>query len=155
MVHDLSLGTLLLTADSLSARSDELPAAEVAAWEGARTRWHAQAVSHAAAVEAKARAELPHRLNLWRSFLQDLEEKPSEAGTYRAEVRHRVMIERLTEALGGRTGPDGMASLGVLDERLRRRFLARPFVWESSLRKVYPESRFWYLYGGPEAGVLR
>jgi hypothetical protein len=155
MVHDLSLGTLLLTIDSLAARADELTPAEGAAWDRARLRWGAEASSHAAAIEAKARAELPHRLNLWRSFLQDLEEKPSEAGTYVVEVRHRVMIERLTGSLEGRAGPEGMASLGPLDEKLRRRFVAGPFVWESALRRAYPEPRYWYLYGHPDAGALR
>ena len=149
MVHDLSLGTMMLTIDSLTAKADELTPAESAAWNRAQLRWEAVASSHAAAIEAKARAEVPHRLNLWRSFLQDLVEKASETERYASEVRHRVIIERLLPIAGADAGEDIVASLRSSDTHLRAHSVPAAFIWEAVLSAVYPADTFWFLYRLP------
>jgi hypothetical protein len=44
-------------------------------------------------------------------------------------------------------------ALGELDSRLRRRFDHGPFAWDRRLARLYPASRFWYLYGTPRSGT--
>jgi hypothetical protein len=155
MVHDLSLGTMLLTIDSLTAGAEELTPAERAAWDRARLRWGAEVSSRAAAVEGKARAELPHRLNLWRSFLQDLAEKSSESERYAGEVRHRVIIERLAELSGALPDVGLGRRVAEADQALRSRFEPGAFIWDAPLAALYPQTGFWFLYGRPAKPAAR
>jgi hypothetical protein len=146
--RDLSLGGLLLAADALAATADGFAPASRAVWEKARRQWQEESDRHAASIERKASAELSHRLNLWRAYLQDLEEKPREAESYAIEVRHRVIIDRLLKILAGRE-VDKLSRLVQIDDLLRPLFRPGPFVWPAELKQVYPEKSFWYLYGGP------
>jgi hypothetical protein len=147
MVHDLSLGLLLLTAEGLKAEAPELAAPLSAAWEQARARWEAVLTSQPAAVEAKARAEIPHRLNLWKAYLQDLDDDPKAVAAYAGEVRHRAVLDQLADLLGGRAPAEAAGALSALDERLRGMFAPGPFVWEAELESRYPRAKYWYLYG--------
>lgn len=147
MRQDLSLGLLLLTADSLSARAEELSEADRAVLAEADRRWEAERVSQASAVARKAEAELRSRINLWRAYVQDLEEKPKEAASYAVEVRHRAIVERLQEVLGGRTEDRLRHRLAELDSRLRGSWTPGPFVWDPALEGRYPRSAYWFLYG--------
>jgi len=146
--QDLSLGGMLLAADALSALPDDVGRELHTRTDQALRLWETERTSKAAAIEAKAGAELPHRLNLWRAYLQDLTEKPNEAAAYATEVRHRVIIERLLPILRGSVGA-GAGQLARADEQLRLRFRPGRFAWPSELEQVYPEGSFWYLYGGP------
>ena len=142
--QDLSLGGLLLAADALSTLPDDLARELRTRTDQALRLWETERASKAAAIEAKAGAELPHRLNLWRAYLQDLAEKPNEAAAYATEVRHRVIIERLQEVLESRSA---RAEVDRLDATLRAWLLPGRFVWEDNLQSSYPPARFWYLYG--------
>ena len=146
MAQDLSLGGLLLAADALSVLPDDAGHELHTRTDQALRLWEAERTSKGAAIEAKAGAEFPHRLNLWRAYLQDLAEKPNEAATYGTEVRHRVIIERLWEVQGSRSA---LAELDCLDATLRTWLVLGPFVWEDNLQSTYPPARFWYLYGRP------
>jgi len=146
--QDLSLGGLLLAADALSSLPDDITPELRTRTDQALRLWETERTSKGAAIEAKAGAELPHRLNLWRAYLQDLAEKPNEASAYNTEVRHRVIIERLLSILRGSVGAEA-GQLARADEQLRLRFRPGRFAWPSELEQVYPEGPFWYLYGGP------
>ncbi|MBF8255311.1 MAG: hypothetical protein HW375_218 [Anaerolineales bacterium] len=146
MAQDLSLGGLLLAADALSTLPDDIAPGLQTRTDQALRLWEAERTSKGAAIEAKAGAEFPHRLNLWRAYLQDLAEKPNEAAAYATEVRHRVIIERLREIQGSRST---LAELDRLDATLRTWLVPGRFVWEDNLQSTYPPARFWYLYGRP------
>jgi hypothetical protein len=138
---------MLLAADALSFLPNEVTSELHTSADQALRLWETERTSKAAAIEAKAGAELPHRLNLWRAYLQDLAEKPNEAAAYATEVRHRVIIERLLPFLRGSVGP-GAGRLARADEQLRLRFRAGQFAWPPELKQAYSEGLFWYLYGG-------
>jgi len=147
--HDLSLGGLILAGDMLRATEGELSPSDRSRWSRLQARWEEERGRRAAAVERKAAAELPMRLNLWRSYLSDLGENPRDARDYSVEIRNRVIIERLAEVLGDRRG-GAAVPISRLDEVLHRWFAPGPFIWPEVLRHAYPEDRYWYLHGGPE-----
>jgi len=149
MAQDLSLGSLLLAADTLSVLGPGLDPLRRGEWERARTSWEAAQAAHPGGLSAKARAELPHRLNLWKAYLQDLAEKPADASAYAVEVRHRVLLDRLADVAGGRPDPSPARALEAADRTLRSWMIAGPFVWAPPLVAAYPRQRFWYLYGLP------
>ncbi len=153
MKQDLSLGGILLGRDALQASEGELSEPARAEWSRLRTRWETERIRHAAAIERKAAAELPLRVNLWRGYLSDLAEKPEEERSYPVEVRNRVIIEGLAELLGHRSGA-GTVPLERLDEALRKWLAPGSFVWPEVLRSGYPQGRYWYLYGQPELGRI-
>lgn len=154
MAQDLSLGSLLLAFDVLHASRPALAPADQARWDHLRLRWEAERAAQPAVIEAKASAEVPRRLSLWRAYMQELGERPAEADEYASEVRHRVIIDRLQGALGGRSQGTPIALIDRLDRALRPWLEQAPFLWGQNLRAAYPEARFWYLYGHPERGRI-
>nr|BAL56945.1 hypothetical protein HGMM_F45G04C18 [uncultured Chloroflexota bacterium] len=134
----LTIGQLLLTRLRLSARGLLSPADE-SRWTSVRQRWRA-------AWEKKASHEFNSRLNLWKNYLEDYFESPSNyAADYPGEVRQRVILELLTQEISAPLPQAAM--LTVLDERLRTVLIPGPFVWEEELGAVFPKETWWYLYG--------
>jgi hypothetical protein len=141
--QDLSLGGLLLMQDDLRGEVS-LPAAGRRRLDELDERWASLRESHAGALARKARRERRMRVRLWKAYLTDLGETPGLVEEYPHQVRQRVMFERLEE-LG--TAADEPR----LDDPLRDRFRAGPFVWDEALKGAYPRERYWFLYGRPEA----
>jgi len=89
--------------------------------------------------EKKTAYETASRLRLWSQFLTEQyhDEGPHRAH-YAASVRERVILELLNcEA----------PHLAELDALLRARFVPGSFVWHEAFQNVFPQSKFWYLYG--------
>jgi hypothetical protein len=101
-------------------------------------------------LERKAAQELRSRLNLWRAYLFDIEERVDTTENYPHEVRNRVMFEHLAD-LSIRQ-PDTKLQVDEmrnLDTRLRSFFAPGEFVWDARLEGIYPQNTFWFLYGLP------
>lgn len=134
----LTLGQLLLTRLRIQARGFLLPEEEDRL-EQIRRRWPA-------AWEKKARREFNSRLNLWKNYLEDYFESPSNyAADYPQEVRLRVILALLRQEIS--PPPPEEETLAALDARLRTVFIPGPFVWEANLCAVFPQQTWWYLYG--------
>ncbi len=143
---DLSLGQVLLFQDALLAYEQGAEAEERKKLADAR-RSIAEVLNRwAAAAGRKANSELPQRLHLWQAFLIDTREEPSSAAEYPAQVRTRVIAERLL-SLVGNAMPAERQRLQALDSALKAVFAAGPFLWEEPLSRVYDRATFWYLYG--------
>lgn len=146
----LTLGGLKLVLDELRVQESEMDAAQSgrlhrleSTLEGIHRRW-------VVAWERKAARELGSRANLFRAYLVDLEEGEVGVESYPHEVRNRVMAERLVdEAMRQPEGEEAIEGLQALDARLRARFKPGPFIWGEPLRRVYPRTTFWFLYGLP------
>ncbi|MFM8322997.1 MAG: hypothetical protein ACKOC5_18970 [Chloroflexota bacterium] len=105
----------------------------------------------------KCRQDFRARLNLWTNFLNEYRDRPAaNADRYAYEVQRRVQLQLL--APEARDLPTAeLESLGGLDALLRALLVPGPFAWETALQPAFPESLFWYLYGGlrsdlPDAG---
>ncbi len=146
----LSLGGLLLALDAVSALEPDLAPAQATRALRLQRKWESQVNRWARALGRKAAREAKMRLDLWRAYLADLEDSPKGAEDYAHEVRQRVIAERLLDFVPDEEEARWLRSgLRGADVRLRAWFRAGPFVWEERLERVYPQSRYWFLYGLP------
>ena len=147
----LTLGGLILTLDELNAQEKDLSPSQASdlyklrlQMEKVRTKW-------TVGLERKAAQELRSRLNLWRAYLVDIEERIETPENYIFQVRYRVMFERLANlAVQQPEIKPQVEEMRSLDLRLRRIFVPGAFVWDPRLEDIYPRDTFWYLYGLPQ-----
>jgi hypothetical protein len=95
----------------------------------------------------KATAEYRARLTLWNNFLDEYRKRPpAHHDRYAFEVTRRVQLELLgDEAL---ELPAALpVALHGLDLIVKTLLVGGAFVWEASLAPVFPETRYWFLYG--------
>jgi hypothetical protein len=150
--QDLSLGALLLTADSLAAANIPLSPDDRGRADRLLLRWDEEQARRPAALERKALRELPQRLNLWRAYLTDLAENPREARSFSTDVRNRVLLSRLLPVLSDRSETETWEQrAAALDAALRPIWHPGAFVWDDYLTPAYPREEYWFLYGGPAA----
>ncbi len=146
----LTLGGILLTIDELTAQEGEMTSSQAAAWLQIRSLFAHNQVKWEVGIEQKAVRELHSRLNLWRAYLTDLEEKKEGPENYVHEVRQRVMFQRLLDPASKHPEVELLsASAQSLDSKLRAYFITGPFIWDERLERLYPPPAFWYLYGAP------
>ena len=146
----LTLGAMQLTLDQLEAMHSEMTGAQSAGHRKVMAQVDLLRRKHAVALERKAAREAVTRLNLWRAFVNELEESPARAGNYAYEVRHRVMLARLAEKASQSAELEAtLDHVRAIDRRLRRLFVQDAFIWDQRLQKTYPPERYWYLYGHP------
>ncbi|HZW03937.1 MAG TPA: hypothetical protein VFF68_08415 [Anaerolineaceae bacterium] len=148
-VPRLTIGNLLLSLKRLSAadwsdeRAQELERLQQKIGD-VRKRWRAH-------WEKKASEEYFSRLPRWQQFVIEMGgATPPSRQEYAYQVRLRVILDLLADDIG--EAPDVRQSpLSNLDQVLRRRLESDGFIWDDRLRAEFPEDRFWYLYGVPQA----
>jgi hypothetical protein len=146
----LTLGGLLLILDELSAQNPEMTPKEAMRYdklirkvEGIHGQWRV-------AVENKAGQELKARLNMWRAYLQDLEEKHEWIENYSREVRTRVMLHHLMAIIGSKPELETeYKMINNLDKRIWDFVIPGKFIWDDLLQPIYPKEKFPYLYTRP------
>jgi hypothetical protein len=98
----------------------------------------------------KSLAESSTRINLWRAYLQDIQEAERTPGNYAYEVRHRVILQLLSELTEIMDDDSLQDQIRGLDGMLRG-MLSEPseFIWDEPLSEVYPAEQYWFLYRRP------
>jgi hypothetical protein len=146
----LTLGGLFLTLDELNAQEKDMSPSQVADYYKLKLQMEKVHKKWAVGLERKAAQELRSRLNLWRAYLMDLEEKTDTPENYGHEVRYRVMFEYLADLATRQPEIEPQVmEMRSLDVRLRKIFVPGAFVWDPQLEDIYPRDTFWYLYGLP------
>jgi hypothetical protein len=146
----LTLGGLMLTLNELKAQEKDLPPSHRAAYDKLLLQMERVRVKWTVGLERKAAQELRSRLNLWRAYLYDIEERVDTAENYPYEVRYRVMFEHLADlSIRQPETEPHVDEMRSLDTRLRSIFVPGTFVWDARLENIYPQTTFWYLYGLP------
>lgn len=102
-----------------------------------RSKWHS-------VWERKAGREIHARLNLWKNYLQELQDK-SDPTLFPQQVRWRVMLQLLGSEIS--TSPQELKNVDTLDLILKSIWLPGTFIWEPRLSIAFPEQEYWYLYG--------
>ncbi len=146
----LSLGGLLTALAELRARAGELSEAEQRALQDLEQAWQKLSQRRSAALRQKALAEARQRVNLWRAYLQDLEEGQASVDDYAQAAYHRTALDSLRPLL--EDSPEGRAMLeeaARFDSRLRQRWRPGRFIGPESAAPAHPHDRHWWLYGQP------
>jgi len=146
----LTLGGLILILDELNAQEKDLSPSLASDLHKLRLQMEKVRTKWTVAMERKAAQELRTRLNLWRAFLVDVEERVETPENYSHEVRYRVMFERLASlAIQQPEIKPRVEEMQSLDFRLKKIFVPGDFVWDPRFEGIYPRDPFWYLYGLP------
>lgn len=132
---------LLLAQQRLASQSDLSSSAQavLAEFNRLRAQWRT-------AWEKKVLKDLTARLTQWGAFLEEYRSQRAEnAGRYAYEVRLRVMIDLLAQAL-----PELPAEIQnrvtMLDTVLQANLQPGGFIWQPELQEAFPALRFAYLY---------
>jgi hypothetical protein len=102
--------------------------------------------------EKRIRRELRSRINSWQWFVDDCQANKRSCITYYAtEAELRTLIEHIFEfGHSFRNMDDLQARLVKLDALFRLWFKPGSFIWRGDLEQIYPQERFWWLYGLPD-----
>ncbi|MFN2216014.1 MAG: hypothetical protein ACK2TS_03650 [Anaerolineales bacterium] len=145
----LTLGGLFLAKARLEACSLELEEKKI--FTEAQKQMEFLTLKWRVAFENKIQREIPSRLNLWQNYLTEFWAAPDEhADEYAQEIRWRVMIQLLVNAVGGDYNESTF--LKALDDRLRFSFLPGEFIWAEELSAKFNEKEYWFLYGNLTVG---
>ena len=146
----LTLGNLLLTLDELDAQKAEMSDKQKIEYSDLKKRFEQIRDKWAAAMERKATFEIGARLNLWKSYIQDVEQDSEMMENYAHEVRNRLLLSRLIDLVGGDSGLEkSKGRIRQLDKILSQYVSPGEFVWDDRLRSIYPPERFPFLYLQP------
>jgi hypothetical protein len=143
----LTLGNLLLCFDHLEALRPQFSVQSEATLRKHELFWQQATEKWKTAIRNKASQEASARINIWRSYLMDLDDGKAREFTYSHEIRNRVIIERV---LSFGLSVEGLnADLQSLDQLLRSLTVPGDFQWEPELKTQYPPEPYWFLYRMP------
>jgi hypothetical protein len=147
----LTLGAILLILDELKAQRADLTQTQSIQLEELRGQVERAQLKWPAAIERKAKREYRARLNLWKAYLQDIEQDPEMILDYAQEVRNRVIISRLSECIDRMASTETDESPHRLDQPIWSLTSPGDFIWDKRLMAVYPSEKYPYLYRQPRA----
>lgn len=143
----LTLGSILLSLAKLSARA--LSPQERSEYARLRSELESTRTHWQVAWEQKARREFHARLMLWRDYIEDYRQNPTEhADRYTFEVSRRVMLDLLSQETRDLPHTE-LELLSGLDNVLQAKLPSGGFVWEDDLSTAFPSGKYWYLYRQP------
>jgi hypothetical protein len=149
----LTVGGLTLILNELHVQHEGMSPSQRIAHDKLQGQMDKVRMKWAVALERKAAEELRSRLNLWRAYLHDIEERIDTGENYPHEVRNRAMFEYLADlSIRQPEVEPRVSEMKSLDARLRSLFVPGEFVWDQRLVDIYPKSPYWYLYGTPRPG---
>ncbi len=91
--------------------------------------------------------EIKSRLDSLRWFIDESGEDLTRGrANYPFEVRNRQRIEEILKELAGDLPQTLAAELAAVDSQLSAMRMGSEFVWDTSLRSVFPQKPYWYLY---------
>lgn len=95
--------------------------------------------------EKKVDLEIPFRIGLWQSSIEEMMDDGLIDHSFIAQVKNRVLIELLIDEIRI-VQPDLKDKLEKVDQSLRRISKEGSFLWEQSLSALFPIQKFWFLY---------
>jgi hypothetical protein len=147
----LTIANLLLALNELEAQEAEIAPVLSSKSSSLQTRWEALHTKWRSAVESKASGEMGARLNLWKAYMVELEEKKGRQLNYAQEVTHRVRFALLHEHIGNASAPDDLIDLmQAVDSQALALTAPSEFVWDARLEPIYPREDYIFLYRTPK-----
>lgn len=104
-----------------------------------RTRFH-----------ERLQTEMKSRLNTLKYFLDEAgDDRQRFRANFPSEMRNRQRIEEILKQVGAEIAPELKERLSSIDQRIRVVAGASGFIWDETLKGVYPQMPYWYLYVRP------
>jgi hypothetical protein len=151
LMPQLTLGGYLLRERRLLLLRHLLSAEDQVRLDTAVARFKQALDDRTVRFETKAHQEMPARIRQWREHLRDIREG-QYASNYATIVEGRAMLAAFIDYLGAspfQLDPTIPQRLAALDQELRNRWQAGPFIWPDGWQPAYPEAEYWWLYGKP------
>lgn len=146
----MSGGDLLSRIQRLAADRSQLPAAQQAAFDAARSRVEKGIYSLRTRFHQRLAREMKARLDSLNWFLDECAADPRRCRSeYPYEIRNRQRIDAILNELGSDAPADLKRQVSRVDERVRMLVKPGNFAWDSRLEKAFPRDRYWYLYVTP------
>lgn len=147
----LTLGAILLILDELQAQQVGMSPPQSIQYQKLNRQVERVWLKWAAAIERKANSESRARLNMWKAFIQDLEQSPEMILDYPQEVRNRVILSRLSEYQNKMNLMETTQILQHLDRIIWNSTSPGGFIWDEHLMPIYSPEKYPYLYRQPQA----
>lgn len=142
----LSLGALLLTLDELHALQAEMNPLQAQTYDEQTLKFERFSEKYRVAIENKAAREEITRTNLWRAFLEDMQEDPDVVDEYARQVRNRVLMVKLGRIASG-------DQVSVADQEIDAWIFLESdpveFLWDKRLMPIFPIDDYPFLYVKP------
>lgn len=149
----LTIGGALLRAKRLDGFKEAMEPEQYARTKAVRAQIEETMAEWKAHAGQKMARELEARLNSWRQYTNDCQErKQSCLSGYPNGAEKRTIAALLIDEASGLTDvSEFREQVEALDAGFRPFFAPGEFVWDKRLTAVFPKQRFWWLYGGPES----
>jgi hypothetical protein len=145
----MTRGPLLPQLSRIPKQRDHLSTAEVAKYELISKRAEAIIYSLKTRFNARLEREMKARLDSLKWYLDEALVEPVRGrANYPYEMRNRQHNEEIIKQLGDGLPSDLRAQQESVDRRLGALRMGSEFVWDASLRDVFPAQPYWYLWAG-------
>jgi hypothetical protein len=142
-------GNLLTRLYRIDKQRDQLSAAEVARFALISSRAEEIIYSLKTRFNQRLEREMKARLDSLKWYLDEALVEPARGrANYPYEMRNRQHNEEIIKQLGDGMPSDLRAQQEAVDRRLGALRMGSEFVWDASLRDVFPAQPYWYLWAG-------
>ncbi len=140
-------GDLLTRLHRLNHERDRLSAGQQQQFDAASERAETIIYSLKSRFNNRLQREMKARLDTLRWFLDESSGERGQArANYPYEIRNRQRVEEIVKRLGAGLSAELIEQLTQVDHRLRMLTTGSEFVWEPTLKSVFPQHPYWYLY---------
>jgi hypothetical protein len=150
----LTIGAFLLRLRRLNQLRDALNSSQEATLDKALSQYDAVRKEWTLHYEEKMEREAQSRLKAMSNFFRECRENIKTCSSaYLVEASRRTIIEELVIALDEQRVESAHLKSRIqhTDNELRSWVTTGEFLWSDMLLPLYPQERFWWLYGRPNA----
>lgn len=148
----LTVGALVLRLRRLEAQRGQMSAAQQLELDKAREKHTRVQKDWAVHYESKVLKEARSRLEAMKTFFQECQDQPRTChANYQPEVLRRTIVQELLHVMEACriNSAEVKLKMAEADSKLHGIVTAAPFVWDTTLQAVYPDSEYWWLYQAP------
>lgn len=146
----LTIGSLLLRIRRLKGLRTQMNSGQAATLDQVIAQHDSAKKEWAMAYAKKLTQEGEVRLRDLNTYFSECREDPAVcANNYLPEAQRRTMLYEIAQALPAADAPALETKIKAADSMLRRYVKASDFVWSDTLKPIYPQDTFWWLYSRP------
>lgn len=146
----LTLGALRLRLRRLNALRGQMSAGQTTLLDTIAAQHDSAQREWSTHYQKKLGEEVEKRARDLQTWIRECKDDPKTcANSYMPEALRRTMIQEALDAMTDSSG--SLTPVKRVDSDLRRYVETSGFIWDAKLQPVYPQEKFWWLYGRPKA----